>query len=102
MLPLLTLLVTFVGGLLAITPIHLEPGTLTNHLGEINLIEEVLIVQNPYTPLLNTTSTIKVVFETLLKFSESISPTRIRETKANTDSNAVTFLNVLWERLVFL
>ncbi len=71
MLRLLTLLVIFVGRLLAITPIHLKPGELTNHLGEISLIEDVLIVQNPNTPLLNTTSAIKVVSETLLKLSES-------------------------------
>ncbi len=90
------------GGLLAITPIHLKPGALTNHLGEINLIEEVLIVQYPYTPLLNTTSTIKVVSETLLKFSEAISPTRINETKAKVDSNALKLLNLLRDRLVFL
>ncbi len=94
MLRLLTLLVTFVGGLLAIIPIHLKPRALTNHLGEINLIEEVLIVRYLYTPLLNTASTIKVVSETLLKLSGSINPTGIRETKANPDSNTLKFLNL--------
>ncbi len=88
MLRLLTPLVTFVGGFLAITPIHLKPGALTNHLSEINLIEKALIVQYPYTPLLNTTSSIKVVSEMLLRLSKSISPTRIKETKAIPDSNA--------------
>ncbi len=81
MLSLLTLLVTFAGGLLAITPIHLKPGALTNHLGEISL---------------------KVVSETLLRLLESINPSRIWETKANPDSNAQKFLNLLWDRLVFL
>ncbi len=102
MLRLLILLVTFLGGLLAIAPIHLKPGSLTNHLGEINLIEEVLIVQYPYTQLFNTTSTIKLVSETLLKLSKSISPTRINETKTNPDCNALKFLNLLWNSLVFL
>ncbi len=44
----------------------------------------------------------KLVSETLLKLPESINPTRIKETKANHDSNAQTFLNLLWGRLVFL
>ncbi len=102
MLRLLTLLVTFVGGLLAITPIHFKLGALTNHLGEISIIEEVLIVQYPYTPFLNTISTIKAVSEALLKLSGSINPTRIRETKANPDSSALKFLNLLWDRLFSL
>ncbi len=81
MLRLLTLLVTFVGGLLSITPTHLNPGALTNHLGEISLIEEVLIVQYPYTPLLKTTSTIKVVSETLLKLTKSLTLLEIGKPK---------------------
>ncbi len=99
LLRLLTLLVTFVGGLLAITPIHLKPGALTNHLDEINLIGEVLIVQYPYTPLLNTTPTMKVVSETLFNFSESVNPTRIRENKANPSSHAKKILNLLWDEI---
>ncbi len=100
MLRLLILLYTFVGGLLAFSPIHLKPGALTNHLGEINLIEEVLIAQ--YTPLFNTTSTIKVASETLLKLSEAISPIRINEAKAKVNSNALKLLNLLRDRLAFL
>ncbi len=99
MLRLLILLVIFMVGLLAFTPIYLKPEALTNCLGEINLIEDALIVQYPYTPLLSTTSTIKVVSETLLKLSEA---TRINKTKTKTDSNAVKLLNLLWDRLVFL
>ncbi len=52
--------------------------------------------------MLNTTSTIKVISETLLKLSESITPIRIRETKGSPDSNALKFLYLLWDRLVFL
>ncbi len=79
---------TLVGGLLAITPIHLKQGALTNYLGEIYLIEEVLIIQYPYTTLLNTTSTIKVVSETLSNLSEYINATRVKESKAPSSSHA--------------
>ncbi len=99
MLRLLVLLVTFVGGLLATTPIHLKPGSLTNYLGEIFLIEEVLIVQYSYAPLLNTTSRIKVISETLSNLSESINATR--EDKAPSSSHAQDVLNLLWDRIVF-
>ncbi len=96
MLRLLALLVTSAGGLLAINPIHLKPGALTNHLGEIFLIEEVLIVQYPYAPVLNTTSTIKVVFETLFNLLESIKATRVREDKAPSSSHVQDVLSLLW------
>ncbi len=99
MLRLLTLLVTFMGGLLAITPIHLKPGVLTNHLGEIYLVEEVLIVHYPYTPMLNNTSTTKIVSETLSKLSESINPARVKENKANSSSHARKVLKLLWDEI---
>ncbi len=100
MLRLLALLVTFLGEQLAITPIHLKPGTLTNHLGEIFLIEEILIVQYPYAPLLNTTSTIKVVSETLSILPESINATTVRKDKAPSSSHAQDVLDLLRERIV--
>ncbi len=81
MLHLLALLVTFVGGFLVIIPIYLKPGALTNHLGKIFLTEEVLIVQYPCAPLLNTTSTIKVVSETLSNLSEESTQLELGKTK---------------------
>ncbi len=102
MFRLLILLVTFVGGLLAFTPIHLKPGALTNHLCEINLIEDVQTVQYPYAPLLSTTSTIKVVSETLFNLSESVNTTRITGSKVNSNSHAKKILILLRNKLIFL
>ncbi len=61
MLRFLAILTTFVGSFLAITPTHLKPGALTDKLGKIFLVKEVLTVRYPYSPLTNTTSIIKIV-----------------------------------------
>ncbi len=42
------------------------------------------------------------ITETLPKLSESMNATRVRETKANPDSNALKLLNLLWDRSVIL
>ncbi len=68
MLRFLAVLTPLLGFLLALTPTHLKPGALTNKLGEINLVEEILVVRYPYTTLLNTTNTVKIVSEIKKRF----------------------------------
>ncbi len=101
MLHLLATLATFVRCLLAINLIHLKPGALTDKLGEVFLIE-VLIVRYPYTSLINTTSTISTVIDTLTKLSDSLNGTHYRDFKAHTDYHAQDVLQLLWHRIEYL
>ncbi len=102
MLHLLATLAIFVRCLLALTPTHLKPGALTDKLGEVFLIEEVLIVRYPYTSLINTTCTIKTVLDTLTKLSDSLIATTYREYKAPSDFHAQDVLQLLWQRIEYL
>ncbi|XP_050710223.1 uncharacterized protein LOC126994997 [Eriocheir sinensis] len=90
------------GSLLATTPIHLKPGALTAHIGEVFLIEDVLLVKYPYTSLTNTTDTIRIVSEKLLGMADAIRATKTRESKAPSSTNSLTLFQLLEDRILFL
>ncbi len=102
MLRLLILLVTLGGCLLASSPDHLKPGALTHHLGQVFLVEEVLIARYPLTPLLSTMPTVKLVSDKLTSIAESINATKDREDMAPSTHYAQNTLELLWDRVVFL
>ncbi|XP_050707018.1 uncharacterized protein LOC126992355 isoform X2 [Eriocheir sinensis] len=101
MLRFLTILLSL-GSLLATTPIHLKPGALTAHIGEVFLIEDVLLVKYPYTSLTNTTDTIRIVSEKLLGMADAIRATKTRESKAPSSTNSLTLFQLLEDRILFL
>lgn len=77
----LAVFITWVRSLLTISPTHLKPGALTHHLGETSLIEEVLVVRYPYSPLLSTANTVQLVSDELAWISDSIKASRNRYNK---------------------
>ncbi|XP_050733886.1 uncharacterized protein LOC127007225 [Eriocheir sinensis] len=90
------------GSLLAKTPINLKPGALAAHIGEVFLIEDVLLVKYPYTSLTNTTDTIKIVSEKLLGMADAIRATKTRKSKAPSSTNSLTLFQLLEDRILFL
>ncbi|XP_050693832.1 uncharacterized protein LOC126984255 isoform X1 [Eriocheir sinensis] len=101
MLRFLTILLSL-GSLLATTPIHLKPGALTAQIGEVLLIEDVLLVKYPYTSLTNSTDIIRIVSEKLLGMADAIRATKTRESKAPSSTNSLTLFQLLEDRILFL
>ncbi len=98
----LLIILLFIGYLLATSPIHLKPGALTADIGEIFLIEDVLLVKYPYTSLTNTTDTLRIVSDNLHSMAESIQATRTRESKAPSSHHSLDLFYLLEQRIFFL
>ncbi|XP_050689040.1 uncharacterized protein LOC126981646 [Eriocheir sinensis] len=96
------LILLYLGSLLATTPIHLKPGALTAHIGEVFLIEDVLLVKYPYTSLTNTTDTIRIVSEKLLGMADAIRATKAGEAKVPSSTNSLDLFQLLEDRILFL
>ena len=99
-------IVTLGGGLPALSPghspAHLKPGALSHHLGQVHLIEEVLIVRYPFTSLYNSTPTVKVVLDKLNNINNMINATQDREDKAPSKHQTQVILELLEDRVLFI
>ena len=89
----------FVGFVVAMEPSHLKPGALTAHLGRVSLVEDVLWVKYPYSPLLRIPDKLSVVTEQLTGLLKQMGT---RVPKYIEEDLHRSFLSLLHERVSFL
>ncbi len=84
------------------SPIYLQPGALTAHLGKVDLIEDVLHVVYPHGTLVSIPPQIQLVGQNLKKAIQTLQLSISRESKAPSIPNARVTLQLLADRLTFL
>ncbi len=84
------------------SPIHLQPGALTAHLGKVVLVEDVLHVVYPHGTLVSLPHQIQLVGQNLQQAIQTLQLSISRESKAPSIPNARVTLQLLADRLTFL
>ncbi len=102
MLSLTAFFLPLIRALAEASPIHLQPGALTAHLGKVVLIEDVLHVVYPHVPLVNIPPQIQLVSDELQSAINTLQLSIAREIKAPSIPNAPVALQLLADRLTFL
>ncbi|XP_063875980.1 sodium- and chloride-dependent glycine transporter 2-like isoform X8 [Scylla paramamosain] len=86
----------------ASTALHVKPGALTTHLGEVTLIEDVLLVRYPFSTLFSVPSDLDTVSKTLDNSLQELESLLADETHGQTQVFSQTIIKALTARVEFL
>ena len=86
----------------ASAPLHLKPGALTTHLGEVALIEDTLLVRYPFSALFSVPTELDIVSNTLNNSLQTLNSMLANETHGQTQTFSQIIIKVLKARVEFL